>query len=89
MDKRYDHQSAEKNAQELWEKNNINSFNKSGLVKSSDREIYSIDTPPPTVSGALHIGHIFSYTQTDLIARYKRMCGFNVFYPIKIDDFLC
>lgn len=86
MDKRYDHQSAEQNSQKLWEKNNINSFNKSRLDKSSDRKIFSIDTPPPTVSGALHIGHIFSYTQTDLIARYKRMRGFNVFYPMGFDD---
>jgi valyl-tRNA synthetase len=50
------------------------------------REIFSIDTPPPTVSGSLHIGHVFSYTQTDVIARFKRMCGKNVFYPIGWDD---
>ncbi len=49
-------------------------------------QIYSIDTPPPTVSGSLHIGHVFSYTHTDVIARFKRMRGFNVFYPIGWDD---
>jgi valyl-tRNA synthetase len=49
-------------------------------------EVYSIDTPPPTVSGSLHVGHIFSYTHTDLIARYQRMRGKNVFYPIGWDD---
>ncbi len=48
--------------------------------------VYSIDTPPPTVSGALHVGHIFSYTQTDIVARFQRMCGKAVFYPIGWDD---
>ncbi|MFI6322137.1 valine--tRNA ligase [Nonomuraea sp. NPDC050556] len=49
-------------------------------------EVYSIDTPPPTVSGSLHVGHCFSYTHTDIMARYKRMSGFEVFYPIGWDD---
>lgn len=49
-------------------------------------EVYSIDTPPPTASGSLHVGHVFSYTQTDVLARYKRMTGKNVFYPLGWDD---
>ncbi len=53
---------------------------------ASRAEVYSIDTPPPTVSGSLHVGHVFSYTHTDLVARFQRMRGKHVFYPIGWDD---
>src|SRR5687768_14492044 len=55
--------------------------------RSRTREqVYSIDTPPPTASGSLHIGHVFSYTHTDVVARFQRMTGKQVFYPMGWDD---
>ncbi|MBV8992122.1 MAG: class I tRNA ligase family protein, partial [Pseudonocardiales bacterium] len=67
---------------ERWEHDGIYRFD-----RTHDRgEIYSIDTPPPTVSGSLHVGHVFSFTHTDTIARFKRMCGHAVFYPMGWDD---
>jgi valyl-tRNA synthetase len=65
-----------------WEDSGTYRFDRS---KTRD-QIYSIDTPPPTVSGSLHVGHVFSYTHTDLIARYQRMSGREVFYPMGWDD---
>ncbi|MFM7146235.1 MAG: class I tRNA ligase family protein, partial [Actinomycetales bacterium] len=65
-----------------WEEAGTYRFDRS----KSRSEVYSIDTPPPTVSGSLHVGHVFSYTHTDCMARYKRMRGFEVFYPMGWDD---
>ncbi|MGH4026644.1 MAG: valine--tRNA ligase [Pseudonocardiaceae bacterium] len=65
-----------------WESAGVYRFDRS----KTRAEIYSIDTPPPTVSGSLHVGHVFSYTHTDTIARYQRMRGREVFYPMGWDD---
>ena len=65
-----------------WVQNKTFAFDKTAAKEN----VYSIDTPPPTVSGSLHVGHVFSYTHTDLIARYQRMTGKKVFYPIGWDD---
>ncbi len=81
MQKHYDAVSIEKEMQQLWEENDIYSYR-----YDNQKQTYSIDTPPPTVSGQLHIGHIFSYTQAEIIARFKRMHGYNIFYPFGFDD---
>lgn len=83
MEKRYDQKQAEAQAQQLWQEQQTYQINKS---ESDSQPLFSIDTPPPTVSGSLHIGHVFSYTQTDILARYKRMQGYRVFYPFGFDD---
>ncbi len=69
----------EKKWKEYWYTNDIFKFNRG-------EKNYTIDTPPPTVSGKMHVGHAFSYPQQDFIARYKRMKGYNVFYPWGFDD---
>jgi len=67
---------------QAWEQQGVFRFDR---AKTRD-QVFSIDTPPPTVSGSLHVGHVFSYTHTDCMARYKRMRGFEVFYPMGWDD---
>jgi valyl-tRNA synthetase len=65
-----------------WEADQVYAFDRT----RPRAEVFSIDTPPPTVSGSLHVGHAFSYTHTDIVARYRRMTGMSVFYPIGWDD---
>lgn len=64
-----------------WEETGIYRFD-----PASSKPVFSVDTPPPTVSGRMHIGHAYSYNQMDFTARYKRMRGFNLFYPFGFDD---
>lgn len=65
-----------------WEDSGVYAFENS----ANREQIYSIDTPPPTASGSLHVGHVFSYTHTDVVARFQRMRGMDVFYPMGWDD---
>jgi valyl-tRNA synthetase len=67
---------------EAWERAGTYRFQRD----RSREEIYAIDTPPPTVSGSLHMGSVFGYVQTDAVARYHRMRGDEVFYPMGWDD---
>jgi len=84
MEKKYESAAVEQKIQQLWAEQNI--YKVAASTETATRPLYSIDTPPPTVSGSLHIGHIFSYTQTDIIARYKRLSGFAIYYPFGFDD---
>src|SRR6187397_245045 len=65
-----------------WDETGVYRFDR----RRPRRDVYAIDTPPPTVSGSLHVGHVFSYTHTDILARYHRMRGREVFYPMGWDD---
>ena len=65
-----------------WEQSGVYRFDEA----ATREQIYSIDTPPPTASGSLHVGHVFSYTHTDVVARFQRMLGKEVFYPMGWDD---
>ena len=77
LGKRYSSE-IERKWQEYWEKHNVYAFNRQNLGK---KRLYVIDSPPPFTSGALHMGHVLSYTYFDIAARYKRMRGYEVLYP--------
>ncbi len=77
----FDSTVAEEKWGEAWQRAGVHRFDEEGKGQT-----FVIDTPPPTVSGSLHVGHVFSYTQTDVLARYQRMRGKNVFYPMGWDD---
>ncbi len=82
LPKKYKSSESEKKWGQNWAEQQIYKYN----PDFTRDQTFVIDTPPPTVSGSLHVGHVFSYTQTDIIARYKRMRGYNIFYPIGWDD---
>ncbi len=81
LDKKYNANEKEQKWLDYWKDKNVYKFEYDGKTP-----IYSIDTPPPTVNGKIHIGHIFSYSQAEMIARFKRLMGFNIFYPFGFDD---
>ncbi len=82
LPKHFDSPAAEARWDETWQRNGTYHYDPS----RPRQETFVVDTPPPTASGSLHPGHVFSYTHTDIVVRYKRMRGFNVFYPMGWDD---
>ena len=81
FEKNYDHLEVEKRIVRNWEDNKIFYG-----INLNNKKLFSIDTPPPTASGHLHIGHVFSYTHQYILARFKRMNGYEIFYPMGWDD---
>lgn len=82
LPKQYEHKEREAHWQKHWVESGTYNFRND----QPREQTFVIDTPPPTVSGVLHMGHIFSYTQADFVARYQRMAGKDVFYPMGFDD---
>ncbi len=79
--KKYEPEQAETRWQQFWEDKGIYKFD-----PKSKKPVYSVDTPPPTLSGRMHIGHAFSYIQQDIVIRFHRMLGKNIFYPFGTDN---
>ena len=76
-----DFKETERKIQEYWTKNDVNKFD-----KKSKKHLFTVDVPPPTISGQMHLGHAMAYTQSDAVARFKKMKGFELFYPFGFDD---
>ena len=81
LENKYNAKEKEEKWMNYWSSKNVYAFD-----PNSKKEVFSMDTPPPTVSGKIHIGHVFSYTQAEIIARFNRLKGLNVFYPFGFDD---
>ena len=81
LEKKYNFIEIEKKWQKYWQEKEIYKFE-----ENSAKETYSIDTPPPTVNGKIHMGHLSSYIHIETIARYQRMLGKNVYFPFGFDD---
>ncbi|MGI8947610.1 MAG: valine--tRNA ligase [Ornithinimicrobium sp.] len=71
---------------QVWADRGTYVFDRAAALSARREQLFVIDTPPPTASGSLHVGHVFSYTHTDALARYQRMAGRTVFYPMGWDD---
>ncbi len=82
LPKHFDSKQAETAWDARWEEWGVHRYD----AARPRQETFVVDTPPPTVSGSLHVGHVFSYTHTDVMARYQRMRGRNIFYPMGWDD---
>jgi len=81
LEGKYNFKQVEEKWQNYWQEKGIYEYK-----KNSSRPTFSIDTPPPTVSGELHIGHIYGFSQADMYARYQRMLGKNLYYPLGFDN---
>ncbi len=81
LDNKYNIEEKEKKWEEFWQAEGIYKFD-----PNSKKPTFSIDTPPPTVSGELHIGHIYGFSQADMYARFNRMLGKNLFFPLGVDN---
>jgi len=82
LSKHFDAPEVEQRWDEAWQRDGLYHYDET----RPREETFVVDTPPPTVSGSLHVGHVFSYTHTDVVVRFERMRGKNIFYPMGWDD---